>query len=244
MTVVVNNPTTPTFTQVGPICKGDALTLSTSSTNLPAITGSWSPAINNTSTTTYTFNPNSGQCATWTTMTVVVNNPTTPTFNQISPICSGGTFTLPNSSTNVPAITGSWSPAINNATTTTYTFNPNSGQCATWTTMTVVVDPVPTVTLVASPDPACFGDDITLTAITSIPLNLFRFQYNIGNGWQNIITTNNSGWGNINPQYFNNIVATTQFRVRVREDWGCTASSWSAITVPINAIITPPISHN
>ena len=244
MTVVVNNPTTPIFSQVGPICKGDLLTLPSSSTNIPAITGSWSPAVNNTSTTTYTFNPNPGQCGTWTTMTVVVNNPTTPTFSQVGPICKGDLFTLPSSSTNIPAITGSWSPAVNNTSTTTYTFNPNPGQCGTWATMTVIVDPVPTVNLVTSPNPACYGDDITLTAITSVNLNLYRFQYNIGNGWQNIITTNNSGWGNINPQYFNNIVTTTQFRVRVRDGWGCSPSPWSTITVPINTIITPPISHN
>jgi len=244
MTVVVNNPTTPTFSQVGPICKGDLFTLPSSSTNIPAITGSWSPAVNNTSTTTYTFNPNPGQCGTWTTMTVVVNNPTTPTFSQVGPICKGDLFTLPSSSTNIPAITGSWSPAVNNTSTTTYTFNPNPGQCGTWATMTVIVDPVPTVNLVTSPNPACYGDDITLTAITSVNLNLYRFQYNIGNGWQNIITTNNSGWGNINPQYFNNIVTTTQFRVRVRDGWGCSPSPWSTITVPINTIITPPISHN
>ena len=242
--VQVNQNTIPTFSQVGPICKGDLFTLPSSSTNIPAITGSWSPAVNNTSTTTYTFNPNPGQCGTWTTMTVVVNNPTTPTFSQVGPICKGDLFTLPSSSTNIPAITGSWSPAVNNTSTTTYTFNPNPGQCGTWATMTVIVDPVPTVNLVTSPNPACYGDDITLTAITSVNLNLYRFQYNIGNGWQNIITTNNSGWGNINPQYFNNIVTTTQFRVRVRDGWGCSPSPWSTITVPINTIITPPISHN
>ena len=58
-----NNPTTPTFSSWSNR-KGDLITLPSSSTNMPAITGSWSPAVNNTSTTTYTFNPNPGQCGT------------------------------------------------------------------------------------------------------------------------------------------------------------------------------------
>lgn len=37
------------------------------------ISGTWSPAVNNTSTTTYTFTPSSGQCAQNAAMTVVVN---------------------------------------------------------------------------------------------------------------------------------------------------------------------------
>ena len=46
-------------------------------------------------------------------------------------------------------------------------------------------------------------------------------------------------------EIFNNISTTTQFRVRVREDWGCNTSAWSSvITVPIINISTQPIIHN
>jgi gliding motility-associated-like protein len=46
----------PIFTQVAPICAGDALTpLPTTSNN--GIVGSWSPALDNTMTSTYTFTP-------------------------------------------------------------------------------------------------------------------------------------------------------------------------------------------
>lgn len=68
------NPATiiPSFTQVPPICIGNNLNnLPTTSTN--GITGIWSPAINNTITTTYTFTPNEMQCALPTTMTIHVN---------------------------------------------------------------------------------------------------------------------------------------------------------------------------
>ena len=50
---------------------------------------------------------------------------------------------LPTSSTNVPSITGAWSPAMNNTATTTYAFTPDPGQCALATTFTLQVDPVP-----------------------------------------------------------------------------------------------------
>jgi hypothetical protein len=137
MTVTVNNPTVPTFTQVAPICSGGSFTLPTTSNN--GITGTWSPAIDNMTTTTYTFTPNSGGCTATATMTVTVNSSSTvPTFNQVAPICQGGSFTLPGTSLN--GIPGTWSPAINNTATTTYTFTPNAGQCATTTTMTVTVN--------------------------------------------------------------------------------------------------------
>ncbi|MBC7641308.1 MAG: hypothetical protein H7174_03065, partial [Flavobacterium sp.] len=70
---------TPTFTQVAPICSGDALAaLPTTSSN--GITGTWSPALNNTAPTTYTFTPTTGLCANTQTMTIVVNQKVTPTF--------------------------------------------------------------------------------------------------------------------------------------------------------------------
>lgn len=138
LSIVVNTGITPTFTQVAPICSGDALAaLPTVSNNL--IPGSWSPAINNTQTTTYTFTPTAGLCPVTVTMTIVVNQPNTvPTFTALAPICAGAQlFPLPTSSMN--GITGSWSPTLNNTTTTTYTFTPDAGQCATTTTTSIIV---------------------------------------------------------------------------------------------------------
>ena len=151
------NQVTPTFTQINPICSGTSFTLPTTSTN--GITGTWTPTINNTATTTYTFTPGSNQCATTTTMTVSVTPSIIPTFNQINPICAGGSFTLPTTSNN--GITGVWTPAINNTATTTYTFTPTSNQCASTATMTVSVNPSinPTFNQVAS---ICYGGSFTL----------------------------------------------------------------------------------
>ena len=143
MTVVINSFVSPTFSQLAAICSGGSFTLPSSSNE--NITGTWSPAINNAATTTYTFTPNSGQCANTQSMTVIVDPLTTPTFSQLAAICTGGSFTLPSSSNE--NISGTWSPAINNTATTSYTFTPNSGQCGNTQTMTVSVNPLPTVTL-------------------------------------------------------------------------------------------------
>src|SRR5690606_4963510 len=108
------------------------------------IFGTWSPGINNTSTTTYTFTPNAGQCANTQTMTVTINQPAIPTFDAIGPICSGTNFSLAGTSNN--GFSGSWSPAINPTMTTTYTFTPDAGQCATTTTLQVVISSGPDAT--------------------------------------------------------------------------------------------------
>jgi len=131
---------TPTFTPVGAICSGGNL-LALPSTSNNGITGSWSPALDNTATTLYTFTPTAGQCSTTTTMSITVNSNVTPTFNAVGPICSGDTLaSLPTLSNN--GINGTWSPTLSNTTTTTYTFAPSAGQCATGATLTIVVNPL------------------------------------------------------------------------------------------------------
>jgi uncharacterized protein (TIGR02145 family) len=136
-TITVNPKTTPTFTQLAAVCSGATIaSLPTTSTN--GVTGTWSPAINNTTTTTYTFTPTAGTCANTTTMTISVNPIVTPTFTQVPSVCSGTAISvLPTTSTD--GITGTWSPAINNTTTTTYTFTPTAGQCATSATQTITI---------------------------------------------------------------------------------------------------------
>ncbi len=133
LTITVNPNITPTFNAVAPICSGAALS-ALPTTSLNGITGTWAPALNNTTTTTYTFTPTAGQCATTATLTITVNPNITPTFNAVAPICSGAALSaLPTTSNN--GITGTWAPALNNTTTTTYTFTPTAGQCATTTTL-------------------------------------------------------------------------------------------------------------
>jgi len=161
------NSITPTFDVINPICEnGIAPTLPLTSTN--GILGTWNPSIvNNTSTGTYTFTPNAGQCATVTTLNVVVNPIIIPTFNSIANVCENSIApTLP--STSVNGISGTWNPAIiSNTTSGTYTFIPNTGQCATVATLSVTVTPqvVPIFAPIAS---FCSGTTPPTLPLTSL----------------------------------------------------------------------------
>lgn len=158
MTIIVNptNPIVALFTPIAPICEGDVLNpLPLISNN--GISGTWSPALNNLSTTVYTFTPTIGSCINPIQLTINVSPKITPSFTQVGPICEGSLLSnLPTLSSN--GIIGNWSPALNNLATTTYTFTPNSNECAFTNQMTIVV--IPNVTpLFPSFNTLCFGDN-------------------------------------------------------------------------------------
>src|SRR5690606_4468473 len=152
----------PEFDQITSTCSGEFIpALPTTSNN--GITGTWSPNMNYNQTTTYTFTPSAGICATTTTMTITVTQPATPVFNPVAAICSGETLAdLPT--TSIDGITGTWSPAIDNTQTTTYTFTPDAGQCTLGATMTITVNPW--VAPVFSIGGICVGADSPLPSIS------------------------------------------------------------------------------
>jgi hypothetical protein len=157
LTITIDQNITPTFDAVGPFCAGASIAaLPTISNN--GITGTWSPAINNSATTEYTFTPDDGLCATTTTLTITIDQNITPTFDPVGPFCAGASIAaLPTTSNN--GITGTWSPAINNSATTEYTFTPDDGLCATTTTLTITIDQNITPTFDAV-GPFCAGASI------------------------------------------------------------------------------------
>ena len=245
-------------------CAGDTLQLNAES--VYNATYSWTPSlgmndptipnptISPTATTTYTLQVDSAGQVSNDDITVYVYP--YPVFD-VSPdqnLCSGETPANLSASW-IPGATYTWNPTtalsspnisqtsfISSISTTTYVVSVNLVGCAIEDSIVLNVSPIPTTTLSAIPNPACIGDNITLTAVTSIPVLKYRFQYNNGTGWQ-LVTT--PGWGEDNPVIFNNINSTTDFRVRVMEDWGCTVSPWSPIiTVPLNIITASPIIHN
>ena len=212
-TVIDNIPNvTPTFTAVTPICNGDSLSaLPTTSNN--GYSGSWSPALNNTATTTYTFTPTAGQCATTASLTITVNQPVTPTFTPVAPICNGDSLSALPITSNI-GITGSWSPALNNTATTTYTFTPTAGQCATTASLTITVNQsvTPTFTPVA---PICSGD-----SLLALP------------------TTSNNGFtGSWSPALDNTVTTTYTFTSSVGQ---CVTTA--SLTITVNQPITPTFS--
>jgi gliding motility-associated-like protein len=163
--VVITPKITPTFTPISAICSGSVLApLPTTSNN--GVTGTWFPAtISNTTSGSYLFTPNATECATTATMTITVNPNVTPLFNPVPAVCSGAIMTpLPTTSTN--GITGTWAPALNNLATTTYTFTPTAGLCATFTTLTISVNPIVAPNFAPIPN-VCSGSTAPILATTS-----------------------------------------------------------------------------
>ena len=156
---------TPTFDVIAPMCASSANPLPV--TSLEGITGTWSPAFDNSKTTTYTFTPTAGQCSVNATLTVTITDGTVPTFGVIAPMCAGSANPLPSKS--IEGITGTWSPAFDNSKTTTYTFTPTAGQCAVNATLTITITDgtVPTFGVIA---PICAGgaDPLPVTSLQGI----------------------------------------------------------------------------
>jgi len=216
--VNITQPTTPSFSQVAGICIGGSFSLPTTSGN--GISGNWSPAINNQATTTYTFTPNAGQCASTATMIVSVNStPTVPSFTQVAAICKGGTFALPSTSSN--GISGNWAPAINNQNTTTYTFAPNAGQCATSASMIVTVNPIPAGPTVSSPVNKCFGEPGSVLTATGSSL-LWYSNASGGTGSSTAPTASTA------------VAGSTTFYVTQTSSDGCESSPRTPIVVSVS----------
>jgi PKD repeat protein len=165
-TITITPIQIPSFPNFGPFCLGDNIPpLPLTSNN--GFQGNWTPALNNQQTTNYTFVPNAGQCASSTQTTLQVIPIESPVFSQVGPFCAGDAIP-PLPTTSINAISGFWSPTINNQLTTTYTFMPNSGACATGAVqMTVEVIPNTTPNF-AQFEVFCAGDVIPPLPITSL----------------------------------------------------------------------------
>jgi len=102
-------------------------------------------------------------------ITLTAPNPINPTFDLVGPYCSGTTIpALPTSSTNLPiAVTGTWSPALSNTATTTYTFTPTAGLCANTATLTVNITPLNTAGAPSSSPTLCINTALTPITIAT-----------------------------------------------------------------------------
>ena len=166
VTIHLDVPVTPAFNALPPICSGStAPVLPAVSTN--GIMGTWSPAtVSNTISGSYTFTPNTGQCASQATLAQTITTPVIPQFTAPADICNGGIApVLPLTSIN--GITGTWSPAaVSNTNSGTYTFTPNTGQCASQATLTQTVNSNITPTFNTLPD-ICSGSTAPLLPAVS-----------------------------------------------------------------------------
>ena len=208
---------TPTFTQVDPICVGDPLSnLNTVSDN--GFSGTWSPAINNTVTTEYTFTPTpiTGVCFEETKMTIGVLTQTTPLFTQVDPICIGSVL-APLPTTSNDNISGSWTPVLNNSATTTYTFTPDPYQCADLTTMTIVVNPISVLTVTATNLSEDFEANQMILVSATGGSGTYEYQLD-GGTWQS-------------NAVFEYVTGCQEHTVAVRDAFGCSTIPETSITI-------------
>jgi len=203
VTVTITSAVTPTFAAIPAQCAGGTSPLPAKSTN--NITGTWTPAFDPNNTKTYTFIPNSGQCASATTqIAVTITSAVAPTFAAIPAQCAGGTSPLPTVSTN--SITGTWTPAFDPNNTKTYTFIPNSGQCALSTTqVTVTITSAVTPTFAAIPA-QCAGGTSPLPA---------KSINNITGTWTPAFDPNNTKTYTFIPNSGQCALSTTQVTVTI-----------------------------
>jgi hypothetical protein len=120
----LTTPQTVTLTGTGTFTGGTYSALPGLTIN--ATSGAITPSTSTpgTYTVTYTVTASGGCPGVTATTSVTIDPIITPTFNTVAAICSGATLTpLPTTSLN--NINGSWLPALNNTTTTTYTVYAN-----------------------------------------------------------------------------------------------------------------------
>ena len=103
------------------------------------VAGTWS-VVENNNVYTYTFTP-TNECYEAYSFTVSVEEVITPNFVIPPSQCEGESFPLGNESPN--GITGTWYPAFDPYNTTTYTFTPDAGQCASTQEVTIIIKDKP-----------------------------------------------------------------------------------------------------
>lgn len=159
------------------VCSGNSATL----TATGAIAYTWNPGGLTSSVivasplvnTTYTVVGANGFCTSTNTITLFVNpNPTINATASPSIICAGGSSTL----SAIGATSYTWNPGgitgstlnVTPVTTTIYTVSGTNGfGCINTRTVSVIVNPTPTITLVATNTSICSGNSTTITATTT-----------------------------------------------------------------------------
>lgn len=217
----IPNIITPTFITITPVCVGTTIALPLLSAN--GVNGTWSPAFNPNVTTTYTFTPNPGECATTATMQVVITQiPTVIATPNSETICSlqstgislssailGTTFSWTSTATDVSgdaAGTGNVISQVLTATGTSvgnvqYTITPTNNGCSGASIIvTVLVTPKPTLTATAASNSICSGSATAINLVGSMPNT--NFSWNL---IQNNVTGGSIGIGNVIAQTLSTI---------------------------------------
>ena len=166
--VNVSSIVAPLFTQIGPFCRGEIIQ-ALPNTSLNGVNGSWSPAINNTASTTYTFIPNVGQSATATTLTINIKQPSAST--DIKSAC----------------ISYQW---INGITYTQSTNSPtfvltNALGCDSVVTLNLTISPL-SIDVQPLSETVVENSEVIFTVNSNTFGASYQWQTNTGNGFVNI----------------------------------------------------------
>ena len=217
----IPNIVTPTFIAIAPVCVGTTIALPLLSAN--GVNGTWSPAFNPNVTTTYTFTPNPGECATTATMQVVITQiPTAISTPNSETICSlqstgislssailGTTFSWTSTATDVSGDAAGTGNVISQVLTATgtlvgnvqYTITPTNNGCSgAPIIVTVLVTPKPTLTATAASNSICSGSATAINLVGSMPNT--NFSWNL---IQNNVTGGSIGIGNVIAQTLSTI---------------------------------------
>ena len=133
-------------------------------------------------TVDYIISPVLGACTgSSQTVTIIVNPPVTPSFTALGPYCLNDIISDNLNIISDNNVSGSWNPPLLDASTTgttTYTFTPTMGECATVTTMDIVVNDLPVVSFTADNIEGCAPLNVNLSGGSSTGNNTWT----IGNG--------------------------------------------------------------
>jgi gliding motility-associated-like protein len=212
------------FDEIGPLCQNSTPPV-LPPTSREGIAGTWSPASINTSaigTATYIFTPSSaGSCATPASLNITIVGSISPTFPTIADSYCLNDIAPALPPTSKEGVNGTWNPSsINTATVgpTLYTFTPAAGQCGTSSQITIVINPLPALTM---------GPDLTIAAGASTTLNVSVTGNIVSYQWKPSIGLNNATIKDpvASPS------STTVYTLVVTDDNKCETSDSIKITV-------------
>ncbi|MDO7138856.1 lectin-like domain-containing protein [Algibacter lectus] len=192
---------TPTFDFINDVCGANTVSVLPTESN-EGIKGEWSPEIDTSKTTTYTFIPNIDECAEQITVTITI-----PTFDIINGVCEG-VLIDPLATTSIEGIKGLWSPIINNNISTTYTFTPNSDECAQSITKRIEVYSIEPLELSTIISPDSFSENRTIELYVTGGSGFYEYQLD-GGIWQS-------------KSVFEKVSRCSQHDVAVRDIYACT----------------------
>ncbi|MCX7697507.1 MAG: hypothetical protein N2Z72_07430, partial [Bacteroidales bacterium] len=181
------------------ICEGETAQLLANS-NVPNTTFTWNTgyignplSVSPPTTTNYTVTGTANNCSNTATGRVIVNpRPILSVNASQSVICAGSQVTL-TASSNIAGTVFSWSTGnvgssitVSPTTTTTYTVTGTTpNQCTSTAQITIIVNPVPNITLSSGSPVICQGQTTTISASSDIPV---VYQWSTGQGNVNGIT--------------------------------------------------------